>query len=52
MTGGSSFVPGVRQIFEERFGEEKIRTGGELISVASGLALSALEEPDSPRMRP
>jgi hypothetical chaperone protein len=44
MTGGSSFVPGVRQIFEERFGEEKIRTGGELISVASGLALSALEE--------
>ncbi len=43
MTGGSSFVPAVRRLFEERFGEEKIRTGGELISVASGLALRALD---------
>jgi hypothetical chaperone protein len=41
MTGGSSFVPRVRRIFEERFGAERIRAGGELISVASGLALRA-----------
>jgi hypothetical chaperone protein len=43
MTGGSSFVPAVRKIFSERFGPEKIRSGGELISVASGLALRALD---------
>lgn len=43
MTGGSSFVPAVRQIFEDRFGPERIRSGGELISVASGLALRALD---------
>lgn len=41
MTGGSSFVPAVRRIFETRFGEGRIRAGGELISVASGLALRA-----------
>lgn len=41
LTGGSSFVPAVRRIFEERFGAENIRAGGELISVASGLALRA-----------
>ncbi len=43
MTGGSSFVPAVRGIFEDRFGADKIRGGGELISVASGLALRALD---------
>lgn len=41
LTGGSSFVPAVRGIFERRFGAEKIRTGGELVSVATGLALRA-----------
>jgi hypothetical chaperone protein len=41
MTGGSSFVPAVRRIFETRFGADRIRAGGELISVASGLALRA-----------
>ena len=41
LTGGSSFVPAVRRIFEERFGAQNIRAGGELISVASGLALRA-----------
>ena len=44
MTGGSSFVPAVRRIFDERFGHEKIRAGGEMISVATGLALRAQEE--------
>lgn len=43
MTGGSSFVPAVRGIFTKRFGGEKIRAGDELTSVASGLALRALE---------
>lgn len=44
LTGGSSFVPAARRIFEERFGAEGLRFGGELTSVASGLALRALEE--------
>jgi hypothetical chaperone protein len=43
MTGGSSFVPAVRRLFEERFGAERIHGGGELTSVAKGLALHALD---------
>ena len=43
MTGGTSFVPSVRRIFDERFGAAKIRAGGEMISVATGLALRALD---------
>ncbi|MBV8071675.1 MAG: Hsp70 family protein, partial [Acidobacteriaceae bacterium] len=43
LTGGSSFVPAVRRIFESRFGHNKIRTGGEFTSVARGLALRAAE---------
>jgi hypothetical chaperone protein len=39
LTGGSSFVPAVRRIFDERFGAERVRTGGEMVSVATGLAL-------------
>ena len=39
MTGGTSFVPVVRRIFDSRFGAEKIRAGAEMISVATGLAL-------------
>jgi hypothetical chaperone protein len=42
LTGGTSFVPAVRRIFEERFGAEKVQAGGEFTSVAVGLALSAL----------
>ncbi|HAA57828.1 MAG TPA: Hsp70 family protein [Myxococcales bacterium] len=38
LTGGTSFVPSVRQIFIDRFGEEKMGSGNELTSVASGLA--------------
>lgn len=41
VTGGSSLVPAVRRIFAERFGTERLRSGGELTSVASGLALRA-----------
>lgn len=43
MTGGSSFVPAVRRIFVDRFGGDRIHAGGEFTSVASGLALRALE---------
>jgi hypothetical chaperone protein len=43
MTGGSSLVPVVRRLFERRFGPERIRSGSELTSVASGLALCALD---------
>jgi hypothetical chaperone protein len=43
LTGGSSLVPAVRALFAERFGEERIRSGDELTSVASGLALRARE---------
>lgn len=42
LTGGSSFVPAVRRIFETRFGAERIRTGDEFTSVARGLALKSL----------
>jgi hypothetical chaperone protein len=41
LTGGSSFVPAVRRIFESRFGGERIRAGNEFTSVARGLALQA-----------
>ncbi len=41
LTGGSSFVPAVRRIFERRFGAERIRSGNEFTSVAAGLALMA-----------
>ncbi len=38
LTGGTSLVPAVRQIFANRFGEEKLYAGDELISVAKGLS--------------
>ena len=41
LTGGSSFVPAVRQIFLDRFGADRVTGGDELTSVATGLALSA-----------
>lgn len=37
LTGGTSLVPAVRQIFAKRFGEHKIHAGDEMISVAKGL---------------
>ena len=43
LTGGTSFVPAVRRLFERRFGAAKIRTGDEFTSVARGLALRSLE---------
>ena len=43
LTGGTSFVPAVRDIFHRRFGPAKIETGGEFESIASGLALIGRE---------
>jgi len=43
LTGGSSFVPAVRRIFARRFGEAKLEGGGELVSIASGLAYMGAE---------
>ena len=43
LTGGSSFVPAVRRLFAERFGEAKLESGGELVSIATGLALIGAE---------
>jgi hypothetical chaperone protein len=43
LTGGTSFVPAVREIFHRRFGAERIETGGEFESIASGLALIGRE---------
>lgn len=39
LTGGTSFVPAVRRIFTDRFDASRIETGGELVSIAHGLAL-------------
>jgi hypothetical chaperone protein len=43
LTGGSSFVPAVRRIFETRFGKKRIQGGNEFTSVARGLALKAMD---------
>jgi hypothetical chaperone protein len=45
LTGGSSFVPAVRQLFARRFGAQKLEGGSELVSIASGLAYIG-REPD------
>lgn len=39
LTGGSSLVPRIRRIFADRFGTDRIADGGELTSIAHGLAL-------------
>lgn len=43
MTGGSSFVAALRALFESRFGAQRLATGDQLQSIASGLALIGLE---------
>jgi hypothetical chaperone protein len=44
LTGGSSFVPAVRRIFERRFGADRIEAGNEFVSIANGLATLGLRE--------
>ncbi|MCC6941232.1 MAG: Hsp70 family protein [Novosphingobium sp.] len=39
LTGGSSLIPAVRELFERRFGAGRIACGDELTSIAHGLAL-------------
>jgi len=39
LTGGTSLTPRIRRLFVDRFGEERIASGGELTSIAHGLAL-------------
>lgn len=43
MTGGTSHVPAVRALFDRRFGSERVHIGDAFRSVASGLALLALD---------
>ncbi len=45
LTGGTSFVPAVRRMFEQRFGKDKLESGDEFESIANGLALIG-ERPD------
>ena len=44
LTGGSSFVPSVRGIFERRFGIDRIESGNEFVSIANGLATIGLRD--------
>lgn len=41
LTGGTSFVPAVRRLFERRFPADRIDSGEQLLSIAKGLALIA-----------
>ncbi|WP_379920933.1 Hsp70 family protein [Erythrobacter sp. R86502] len=43
LTGGSSMIPAVRRLFEGRFGSDRIASGGELTSIAHGLAMIGTE---------
>ena len=43
LTGGTSFVPAVRRLFVERFGQAKLESGAELESIAAGLGLMGAE---------
>jgi hypothetical chaperone protein len=45
LTGGTSFVPAVKTMFETRFGAHKVETGDQFVSIAHGLSLIA-QEPD------
>jgi len=44
LTGGTSFVPAIRQLFARKFDATRLRSGGELTSVARGLALRAYQQ--------
>ncbi|MEI5686112.1 Hsp70 family protein [Sphingomonas kyungheensis] len=44
LTGGTSLTPRIRRLFAERFGAARIATGGELTSIAHGLALIGLQD--------
>jgi hypothetical chaperone protein len=48
LTGGSSFIPAVRSVFETRFGAHRLADGENFQSVAFGLALIGLEDDVGP----
>jgi hypothetical chaperone protein len=48
LTGGSSFIPAVRSVFETRFGADRLADGENFQSVAFGLALIGLEDDVGP----
>jgi hypothetical chaperone protein len=48
LTGGSSFIPAVRRVFETRFGADRLASGENFQSVAFGLALIGLEDDVGP----
>jgi hypothetical chaperone protein len=48
LTGGSSFVPAVKTMFEMRFGAAKVETGDQFVSIAHGLSLIAQEADPTP----
>jgi hypothetical chaperone protein len=41
LTGGTAYVPCIRNFLKDKFGAEKMRQGDAFVSVASGLALSS-----------
>ena len=44
LTGGTSFVPAIRALFVDRFGEERLASSDQFRSIAYGLALIGQEE--------
>jgi hypothetical chaperone protein len=47
LTGGTSFVPAIRRLFVDRFGEERLTSADQFESIAYGLALIGLTpDPD------
>ena len=44
LTGGTSYVPALRQSFENQFGAGKVETGDQFVSIAHGLALIAQQD--------
>ena len=52
LTGGSSFIPAVRRVFEERFGAHRLADGEHFQSVAFDFALIGLEDDLEPWLAP
>jgi hypothetical chaperone protein len=48
LTGGTSLIPRIRELFEDLFGPGRIASGNELTSIAHGLALIGQEEDMAP----
>jgi hypothetical chaperone protein len=44
LTGGSSFIPAIQQVFADRFGADRIASGDQFESIAYGLALIGQSE--------